>query len=206
MEALKKYFYGDTQTILVFKYDGEKEFPDKNIEKNRPRTTNDGSEFVNFKNGEFHFLLKFFFICSKFRPINDNERAIYFNSALDKAIKCECGELLHEKFFLNGRFETAPPVKPSIHEYYLRISEKCEKCNETIWIYRYIGVAPYFFKKFFPSLDFDGENHYSEEDILLEWSNIVCLWLKICSDEEFSYFHKNIIKFDELLISKFALP
>lgn len=103
-EIIRRQFFEDKQANLIFKYENFEEVP-----------------IIKFDNAEFHFLLRFYFMLSIFHPVDENERIIYFKGALDEPITCECGNLLQENMFLVGNFAATPTVKPSIHEYYLRI-------------------------------------------------------------------------------------
>lgn len=204
MEFLKKQFFEVRQANLIFKYVRLEEFLNRNIEENDPQIANDGKELINCENPEFHFLLRFFFILSEFQLVNDDERAIYFNGAPEEPIMCECRNLLDEEFLLKGYFAAIPSVKPVSHEYYLRISERCGNCNRMIWIFTNIGIAPKFFYFFCPTLDFNGGQSYSEQDLLLECCGIARLWLNACSERDFLRYREDIIMFDNILTKKFA--
>jgi len=205
MESLRSQFFKDVQNKLIFKHGNLGEYSFKNNEKLNNLTMEDSSRLINFENAKFNFLLKFYFMSSKFRPINNNEKAIFFKGVLDESITCDCGNNLREKLFLKGHFATVPPVTPFGYNYYLRVSESCETCRKSIWIYKDIGIAPIFFLFFFPSLVINGQNLQVEQDILVELCGIARLWLKTCLEGEFSHFHEEIIRFDDLLTEKFTI-
>ncbi len=93
---------------------------------------------------EYWYLLKFFFIKSNYveaNPITKNsEVQPLLIAGIPKGLqlKCNCGKKLEDKFFLRGSFKVPEGLSTTIssHEFYLRISNPCPKCDSTMVIYR----------------------------------------------------------------------
>lgn len=160
-----------------------------------------------FENKEFWYLLKFFFIASKFHPLNPmGISSVCAGIPSDLKMKCECGKLLDEMYWLKGYYEHHPMLKsigqdPPVHEYFLRISKQCEDCGRIILIYRTKeGI-------YIPLLLFVGflipEKKYSLEDIefMMIWNLVVDYGLITDMEQVSLEYSEDIMKYMTLLKS-----
>lgn len=100
----------------------------------------------DFQKGNLWFLIKFFFMGSRFHLINPSKYIISVIGGVPQAlkIKCKCGNVLNDRLWLKGYFNYSTFLTQisylgsrfSEHEFYFRISEECPKCKRNICIYR----------------------------------------------------------------------
>ena len=126
-----------------------------------------------FENKEYWYLLKFFFIASYLEILGGSFQLL---AGIPRGIKikCSCNTLLEEAWNLKGFFEL--PEFNHKHQYYLRISEKCENCGNIICIYRDKALdSQYFFVPLRIFMNFvDSSWNYNIEDIemVAAWQSI----------------------------------
>ena len=127
----------------------------------------------DFENKEYWYLLKFFFIASNLEPLGGSFQLL---AGIPRGIKikCSCGTLLEEAWHLKGFFEY--PEYDYRHQYYLRISEKCEECGNTICIYRDKALDPQYFcgplRVFINFVDPSWKHSIEDLDMVAAWQSI----------------------------------
>lgn len=126
-----------------------------------------------FENKEYWYLLKFFFIASHLEPLGGSFQLL---AGIPRGIKikCSCGILLKEAWHLKGFFEY--PEFNYKHQYYLRISEKCEECGSTICIYRDKALDSQYFcgpvRIFINFVDPSWKHNIEDLDMVGAWHSI----------------------------------
>jgi hypothetical protein len=133
---------------------------------------------------DYWFLLKFFFIKSTYRNVNPetkglaNDISIPLIAGIPKGIKikCECGNILDDKFFLRGNFKVPQGIPANIkkHDFYLRISNFCNECGKCYVIYRpkstiYSALFP-FLNFLFPQNNYDLKDNVGQ---VFHWMTIL---------------------------------
>ena len=126
-----------------------------------------------FENKEYWYLLKFFFIASYLEILGGSFQLL---AGIPRGIKirCSCDTLLEEAWHLKGFFEY--PEYEYKHQYYLRISEKCEKCGSTICIYRDKALDSQYFcgplRVFMNFVDPSWKHTIEDLDMVAAWQSI----------------------------------
>lgn len=157
---------------------------------------------TEFEKKEFWFLMKFFFINSKFHPIDTTGMSILNGGVPSKLkMKCTCGNTLDEFKWLKGY--CPPPLAMTVHkdlpdhEYFLRISNPCPSCNTIICIYRpKAGVySPLmiFLDFLLPTQDF----HIFDPSLFTQWLMVVSKVLEI--EDVSLLYREDIIKIINLI-------
>lgn len=148
-----------------------------------------------FEQTDYWYLLKFFFISSQFYKADPTGIVLLIAGVPSKLkIKCNCGKVLKEKQWIKGFF--VPPSElpgGGTHEYFLRISEKCEKCGKIICIYRpkagvYMALVLFLgssLKTIYPNMN-NNLDITTDEGFLVHWVTIIDSLIqknpeKICS-------------------------
>ncbi len=144
----------------------------------------------DFDKRSLWFLIKFFFIMSDFYILHSskNPNAIFGGVPQKLSIKCKCGKILKEKKWLKGHFDPSRKIHLlgapshldtySEHEFYLRISEKCPNCKDSICIYRpkrgVLQILMIFLDSIIPDLlNLNINYNLSNINILMGWCTIV---------------------------------
>lgn len=167
----------------------------------------------DFEKKDLWFLIKFFFIASRFHHINPSSNIISFCGGVPQGLKilCKCGNLLNEASWLKGYFQFSTISTMicymgslhSEHEFYFRISEECPKCKKMICIYRpkrgvlfplmlFLGsIVPDYFNL---KLRYDLSNL----NVLLGWCHIIEKIYTSNSKKILKLYHDDIEKFIRL--------
>ena len=201
-----------TSKDIVFKVDNEEyvdideyykkkdraKYLDKIIKKNKF----EGG--IEFDKQEYWYLLKFFFINSEFHDIDPSGLSVV-NLGVPSKLKigCKCGNILEDSNWLKGY--CPPPLAQTMqknvpeHEYFLRISKPCPKCNNVICIYRPKGgvstLLLIFLNFLFPSEKF----HIFDPSIFMQWLMVISKVVDFKGVTDF--FYEDILKILDLIDS-----
>lgn len=198
---------------LIFEADFEEYTnPDNLTEKYKVQKTR------QFEHPEYWYLLKFFFIESQFfktiEPTTGNALLISGVPSQLK-IRCNCGKILNDDQWLKAFFTPSSALGNPRHEYFLRISEKCENCGKTICIYRPktgVYIALLVFLSFIPSikilypnlaLNFDSTTDLT---LLINWVTIIDEAIQKDPNNVCSLYYEDIQNVWQLMESNKLLP
>jgi len=156
----------------------------------------------NFGNRELWYLLKFFFIGSLFHHLDPKNFAL-FCGEVPKGLKirCSCGSLLSDIYWLKGYYEQHPFLTQfiPIHEFYIRVSDKCPRCKSIVLIFRtshgILNTLMLFFNFLNPSRNYELYN----KDIIIGWVAIVEKALLMESEMVCYHYSPDILKFYSLI-------
>ncbi len=201
-----------TSKDIVFKVDNEEyvdideyyktKKPAKYLDKIIKKYKFEGG--IEFDKQEYWYLLKFFFINSEFHDIDPSGLSVA-NLGVPSKLKigCKCGNILEDSKWLKGY--SPPPFAQTMqnnvpeHEYFLRISKPCPKCNNVICIYRPKGgvstLLLIFLNFLFPSEKF----HIFDPSIFTQWLMVISKVVDFKGITDF--FYEDISKILDLIDS-----
>ncbi len=114
-------------------------------------------------------------------------------------IKCSCGNIISQQWSLKGIFE----LRIHKHEYYLSISEECERCGTTVCIYRnkQIDIQDHFFpvRLYLNSLYYNRIYDFDNVDMVTIWQGIFEKAVSKNINRMEKLFPQDITKFGKLL-------
>ncbi|MFX0133712.1 MAG: hypothetical protein ACFFDN_08715, partial [Candidatus Hodarchaeota archaeon] len=163
-----------------------------------------------FEQTDYWYLLKFFFIKSQFIRADPTGIALLIGGVPSQLkIQCNCGTILDHDHWLRGVLIPPSGMPSGIpHEYYLRISEKCEECGKIICIYRpksglynallmFLSFVPSL-KTLFPKSTFNFDIT-KDEGFLVHWVTIIDELLQEDPESICSHFYEDILKVWKLM-------
>lgn len=156
----------------------------------------DYEQTSRFIDEQYWFLIKFLFILSQFTDLkstHSNTTQIW-GVPKNLKIKCECGNLLDDEYWIKGRFIPPKELAGRLdkHLYNLRISQKCNKCGKRIIIYRSKSGKPFTPLFYFINPSLLNSQDFNKAGLLFHWIVLFNLVLNMNISKMCRIFSKEI--------------